>query len=235
MDGFTIRVACHQDLLKIRTWLEQESQDGIPGSFFCNYNLIEAGQRSGSLLALVRTADALPIAFCLGDDNLDILAVKADCRRHGLGRCLAKYFIDAARKRDVIGLYGQCVPLTSKPFWKSLGFVSVPPPWGGDDKNWVTCPLPHEIPLHNGPLCAVSIRLEGGESEMQPVFRCDALGTNGGFLLARDFVRYVPQPDLQLEICCNGRVVFSNKNKHIDEVGGERRSPWIRVREIITQ
>lgn len=232
MDGYTIRLAAHDDLLRIRTWLEQEHNDGVDGSFFCNYDLIKEGQQSGALTALVRDSVALPVPFCLGNNNIDILAVKADCRRQGLGRGFAQYFIDAARQRDVIGLHGECAPPTSKPFWKSMGYISVQSPWGDDNENWLACALPHENDLPDGPRHTIAIALKDTEYQMQPVFQCDAVGVDGCYVLARDFVQYVPHPDRQLEICCNGDPVFSEKNKYVSEVGGERNCPWVRVREL---
>ena len=235
MEGFTIRLASYEDLMKIRHWLEQEASDGVDGAFFCNFNLIEAGQKSGSLLALVRIADSLPVAFCLGDDNIDILAVKADCRRQGLGRHLAQYFIEAARQRDAMGLHGECAPSSSRPFWTSIGYVSVPHPRGGDSTNWVACSLPRSFDLADGPRHTISFAIEDAKYRMTPVFQCDAVHAKGRYVLARDFVQYVPQPNPQLEIRCNGIVVFSAKNKYVQELGGERKTPWIRVREIIAR
>jgi GNAT superfamily N-acetyltransferase len=232
MGGYAIRVAVPADLLKICVWIEQEHNDGIDGSFFNNYNLIESGQQSGSLLVLVRGDDSLPLAFCLGDNNIDILAVKADYRGRGLGRQLAQYFIDLARQRDVIGLHGECAPPTSMGFWKSMGYISVPSPSGGDNKNWVACPLPHGRDLPDGARDTIAIALEDTEYQMQPVFQCDAVRVDGRYVLARDYVQYVPQPDRQLEIRCNGDPVFSKKNKYVSEVGGERKWPWLRLREL---
>lgn len=232
MDGYTIRLATHDDLLQIRAWLEQEDSDGIAGSFFCNYNLIADGHRTGSLVALVRDSDALPVAFCLGEDNMDILAVKADCRRQGLGRHLAKYFIDAARQRDLIGLLGECAPSTSMPFWKSMGFLSVPSPSGDNNPNWVACPLPHENDLPDGLHSSIAFALEDVESQMQPVYQCDAAVADCWYVLARDFVQYVPNPNQRLEIHCSGELVFSEKVKYVQKVGGERKLPWVRVRRL---
>ena len=233
MNGYTIRFATPNDLSQIRGWLEREHNDGVHGSFFCNYNMIEAGQEASFLTALVRESDQLPVAFSLGDANIDILAVKADCRRQGLGRYLAQHVIDHARERDIMGMHGECAPPTSKPFWRSLGFRTVAPPYGGGGNgNWIACPLPHENHLQDGPLRTITVALTDGQSQGQPIFQSPAVETHGHYLLARDFVEFMPQTNTRLEVHCDGNAVFSNKNKYVSEIGGERRFPWVRLRRL---
>jgi GNAT superfamily N-acetyltransferase len=232
MDGNSLRLATPEDLLRIREWLEDEHNQGIEGSFFCNYNLIEAGQATRSLKVLVRDSDSLPIAFSLGDRNVDILAVKADCRGQGFGRYLAQHMIDDARKRDVIGMVGECAPSTSKGFWESLGFVSVAPPHGGDNPNWVACALPHDNKMPDGERHTIEIGLSDSQYTTQPVFHADAVARDGRYFLTRDCVQYVPDPNREIELRIDGSVVFSKKNKYIREIGGERVSPWVRVRHF---
>lgn len=232
MDGYTIRLAENDDLLKIREWLEQELRDDV-GGFFNNYNLIEAGQLSGSLLALVREFDNFPVAFCLGESNIDIFAVKVDHQRQRLGSKLARYFIDAARQRDVIGLSGECVPVTSKPFWKAMGFVSVPSPWCKDNRHWVACPLPHERELPEGLRCKFEITLKDA-GDQQPLFQCGSLLNGGRYTLARDFCHFIPSPNTRLEFYSDGELIFSDKVKYVKDRRGEYNSPWVRVREFMS-
>lgn len=233
MDGYTIRKATRGDLRRIRAWLKQEHRDGIEGSFWSNYDLIEKGQQSGSLTALIRDSDAMPVAFCLGSDNIEILEVKEDCRRNGFGRHLAQYFIDSAWRRDVIGLHGECAPQSSRPFWTAMGYVSVPSLSGGDNEFWVALPLPHQNDLPQGTArVSVAIALEDNEDQLQPVFQCDAALVDGKYVLARDFVKFVPNPNRRIRVSCDGVSIFSKKAKYVAEIGGERRVPWVRFRKI---
>jgi GNAT superfamily N-acetyltransferase len=232
MNGYTIRVATQGDLFRIRDWLEQEHNDGVEGCFFYNYNLIKEGLTSGSLTVLVRESDELPIAFALGENNIDIFAVKYDCRKQGFGRYLAQHIIDRSRQRDVIGMYGECAPSTSKKFWQRMGFSSVEPPYGGDNPNWVAYPLPHERTLPEGPRLSVVVCVDDYHESMKGVFQSDAIKINDHYLLVMDFVQYIPQPDQNLEVSCDGKVIFRNKNKYVSEIGGERHAPWVRLRQI---
>ena len=236
MHGYTIRTATRDDLLQVRRWLEQEELDGIDGSFYCNYHQIECGQRDGSLVALVRDADSFAVAFCLGDAGagIGILAVKADLRSRGLGSFLARHFIDSACARDAIGLVHQCAPTASRPFWLSLGFVSVPSPSDDGNPNWVALALPREHALPDGCRHKVEVAFEDTEDHMRPVFQCEAALLDGHYVLARDFVQYAPNPDLQLEVRCDGERVYDGKSKYVTQVGGERARPWVRVRHINT-
>ena len=139
MDGYTIRKATLEDVQKVHAWLKQEHEAGIEGCFLSKFSLIEKGQTTGSLTVVVRDSDSLPVAFCLGENNLELLAVKADCRKQGLGRYLAEHFVKDAHSRNIIGLHGECSPRSSKPFWRAIGFHSVSDP-SGSEKAWVALP-----------------------------------------------------------------------------------------------
>lgn len=227
MDGYVIRQATQPDLLQIHDWLKHEYDTEPDRSFFCNYNLIEAGQDAGSLSVLVRESDSVPVAFCLGKDEMAILAVKADCRRKGFGRHLAEHFIRGARSRDIVGLCGQCAPTSSAPFWKSLSFVSVPAPAGGDDPHWIALPLPRDNTLPDGqPRESVVVTLADHMHETR------AVSFDGGHLLEREFVAYARERDERIEIQINGTEVYAGKVAYVSQVGGERDAPWVRVREL---
>ncbi len=234
MDGCTIRLANTDDLNIIHGWLKREHDDGN-GSFLSNYNLLEEGCQHGLLSVLIRDPDEGPVAFALGDrvDDLGILAVKPDCRKKGLGRRLAQHFIDSARKRDVIGLFGECSPPTSLGFWKKMGYISVPNPYCPDNKCWAACPLPHDNDLPEATRIMVAIGI-GEYNQIKYSFQSEAAIADDGYILAQDFVEFVgPSPNKYLEIRVNGDVIVRHDVRYVDEIGGEYYSPWLRVRRLL--
>lgn len=229
MDGCTIRAATLEDLDQIRAWLKKQDEDSVEDSFYCNIIMIERGLQNDTLMALVRDADSLPIAFCLSDKSIDIFEVKADLRRQGFGSYFARQVISKARDRDLIGLTGECAPAESLPFWKNMGFFPLSAPT--DAK--IACPLPKKHKLPEGSRHAIRIALEDAQhEELQPSLQCEAVWDGNCYQLAKDYVLHEPSGDKRLTIHCDDEAVFANKSKYVTEVGGERDCPWVRVRSI---
>jgi GNAT superfamily N-acetyltransferase len=227
-----IRKATFDDLEQVRRWLRQEKDDGHD-SFIVNFDLIEAGQETGSLIVLV---DEIPIAFALADDMLWILAVKRDRRRSGVGRRLADHWFQQARERDLIGFHGECSPRESIGFWKKMGCQQVESAHGGGDAPWVAMPFrkKRELPvgMRTVPVC-FEISSPGGAPAPQWNFATQAAVIEpDDLMLAEDFVAYVPEADTRVVISVDNSEIGAVKVRDIEEFGGTRKCPWIRVRDL---
>lgn len=224
-----IRKATPDDLEQVRLWLQQEF-DEFGESFIVNIILIEEGQKNGILFVLV---DEIPIAFALGDNYLSILAVKRDCRADGVGTALAEYWFQNARELDVIGFEGECSPSTSLPFWKKMGCTQIASKNGNP---YVIMPFrkSHELP-EGTETVRLTFQLRAADSTAVPGwdYLTAAVIEPGDYMLAQDFVAYVPDDEARLFVLSNGEYLCSENVCDVDKFGGERFASWIRVREII--
>lgn len=232
MQGLTIRSATVSDIQAIHDWLSAESITDTGGSFLYNFSLIEQGQKKGELVVLIRDGDGLPVAFALGEANVDIFAVHYLMRRRGIGRYLARYIIDRAIKQDLIGLFGKCSPATSKPFWIAMGFTEVTAPYGGDDPDWVALPLPQERVLPTSNIAEVVISASQENHECLRPFITKGNCEKGMLYLERDFCCYQPGYDACISISLDGVEIYEEKVKNLRKKGVERHDPWTRVRAI---
>lgn len=222
-----IRKATADDLEIIRTWLQQEKDEGHD-SFIVNFSMIAEGQSKGWLTVL---AEDIPIAFALGDANLSILAVKRDRRRSNVGRTLAERWFQDARERDLIGIDGECSPKTSLPFWRRMGCTQV----RSISKNpWVIMPFvqSHELPQDRA-VDSLAFELRDPDGKAIPGWDVvkAAVIADDDYMLARDFIAYVPETDARLTIL--GEELFRHvKVRDVEDIGGERDGAWIRVRNL---
>lgn len=123
-----IRTSTDADFKAIADWLRDEDRQGIPGSFYCNLEIIESSHRDGKLLVYVDVTTGLPVAFQLGGLIYPgILEVKHDMRGRGIGTKLVEYCIERARARNECILKIECTPSTSIPFWNKMGFKLLDP------------------------------------------------------------------------------------------------------------
>lgn len=114
-----VQQALPEHLPPIRRWL-QESGSG----FINNWNLISVAQSKGDLHVVVAARE--PIAFCLAtSETIDILEVRKEFRRKGVGRRLVSQVVEAACVNGALGIYGFCKPMESLHFWKKNGFEHV--------------------------------------------------------------------------------------------------------------
>lgn len=233
MKDHFIRVATDNDLRSIAKWLKQELENDVEGTFFNNIGMIENGAKSDRLVALIRAEDSMPVAFYLWNEhetNVDIFSVKGDCRRRGLGKRLASHFIDDAKRRDLIGLVGECAPVSSMPFWKSMGFNTIRSPHGSIHPNWVGLPLPRKHLFPNGRPCQVEISIAPEEGRVfQPTDSIRAVESDGRIHLRYDFVHYAPVGDPFIDVGIDGRSIWNRKLKYFS-TAVEIDRPWYRVR-----
>ena len=125
-DSLPIR-ASQQDLSVILDWLKREYQKDGEG-FWSNKNLIENSFEESSLWVIRDAGEA--VAFQVGDYAADILCVRNDRQRRGLGRAMFEASLVRATENGVNVMRGECSPRSSLPFWKKQGFEPCSDPAG---------------------------------------------------------------------------------------------------------
>src|SRR5689334_21963333 len=96
-----IRKSTDADLIAIRNWLVDQNAKNIPGSFLCNWELIQEGHKKGKLLVYIDDESNQAIAFRLGGLLAPgILEVRYDMRGKGIGCELVRYLIARHRRRN---------------------------------------------------------------------------------------------------------------------------------------
>lgn len=118
-----IRKSTDADLSEILRWLSDEDARGVEGCFHCNRKSISGAHQDGELYVAAETSENKAVAFILGGKRgPDILAVREEWRRRGVGRQLAEFWLREAKQRDLCVLEIECEPRTSIPFWQAMGF-----------------------------------------------------------------------------------------------------------------
>ena len=224
-----IRKATVDDLEQVRQWLQQEKDAGHD-SFIVNFEAIQQGQRDESLIVLLDNDH--PIAFALGEENLSIFAVKRDTRGGGVGTALASHWFQTARNRDLIGFDGECSPRTSLRFWKKMGCTQIA---SRSPNPWVVMPFKKSHDLPEGPE-TISLTFELHDSYGNAIPGWDditaAVIEDDDYMLAEDFIAYVPATDVRLTIWGDGVAICHVKVRDIEDIGGHRKCSWIRVRDL---
>jgi GNAT superfamily N-acetyltransferase len=228
-----IRLATKPDFEEIESWLKKEYKSG-QGGFYSNINLIKDGQKEGTLTVAVCESNNLPIAFYLGSKCMaEILEVKHDYRKKGIGKLLMKYILERAKKEGCIGVSGFCSPKESLPFWLSIGFERVTNP---NESYQVAYPLRrrHKLPMKIT-RCDIVFKLyeDDTDSKLLKTQKISAAQCNQNYRLEEDFVEYVFSSDTLLVIGVGDSELYNDKIKHIDTIGGERDNTWVRVRQIL--
>lgn len=108
------------DLDEIMNWLKCEYEEYGEG-FWCNRNIIEHSFKEDKDLWVVRD-DAKAVAFQVGDYSPDIVCVRKDMQREGIGSAFAQANYARAKTEGVTVISGECSPITSLPFWQAHGF-----------------------------------------------------------------------------------------------------------------
>ena len=116
------------DLAAVLTWLEREYAEDSEG-FWCNRGIIERALELGDLWVIRRDDDA--VAVQVGDYAPDIVSVRKDCRRQGLGDALFAASLQRAMDDNVNVLSIECSPRSSWTFWQRHGFGRF-----GDVSEW---------------------------------------------------------------------------------------------------
>lgn len=119
--------ATPEDLAIVLGWLEREYEEDGEG-FWSNRGIIERAQ--GEDLWVIRR-DGAAVAVQVGDYAADIVSVRKEFRRQGLGDALFAASLERAARDDVNVLSIECTPRTSWTFWRRHGFERY-----GDRSEW---------------------------------------------------------------------------------------------------
>ncbi len=230
---YVVRQAATKELHDVLAWLryEHEEINGGSGGFWCNRKLIEEGFQSGQLLVLVDSTSEESRAFCLGGlvGGGGIFAVHHDWQRQGLGTVLFHHCLEQAKKADVKGLYIQCSPKSSVPFWRNCGFDILDATDGGT--LYAVLPIAREFDLPEG--CATSqFRIElfqpdDEDKVSEDVTITAAKVSDGEWLLERRFVAHVSTSDVYVRLSKNGHCLSRQKIKYSDHFGFEYVPPFV--------
>jgi len=109
--------ATKDDLNVIMGWLKREYKANGEG-FWCNHRMIKRCFKDHCVWVARNNGEA--IAFLAGD--FDILCVREDWQRRGIGTTLVNEAVTRVYNdgRNVINI--ECTPCTSLPFWEKHGF-----------------------------------------------------------------------------------------------------------------
>lgn len=124
-----VQKATSEDLATVLGWLEREYAEDDGEGFWCNRSMIERALENGDLWVIRRDSEA--VAFQVGDYAADIVSVRKEHRRQGLGDALFEASLDRAAEDNVNVLSIECMPRSSWPFWRRHGFERY-----GDMSEW---------------------------------------------------------------------------------------------------
>jgi GNAT superfamily N-acetyltransferase len=115
-----IEKATASDLTTVLGWLEREHAEDGDG-FWCNRAIIERSLELEDLWVVRKGGEA--VAFQVGIYAADIVSVRKDWRRKGLGDALFAASLERARIDGINVLSIECSPRSSWTFWQRHGFV----------------------------------------------------------------------------------------------------------------
>jgi GNAT superfamily N-acetyltransferase len=121
--------ATADDLATVLGWLEHEYAEDDGEGFWCNRSIIERAMEDGDLWVIRRNGEA--VAFQVGDYAADIVSVRKEFRRQGLGDALFAASLDRAIEDNVNILSIECMPRNSWSFWQRHEFERY-----GDMSEW---------------------------------------------------------------------------------------------------
>lgn len=115
-----VETATLDDVERILQWLLAEYKQDEFG-FWSNRGIIQRAQTDGELWVIRINGE--PVAFQVGHYSADIVSIRQDHKRKGLGTALFKASLERAYRDDVNVLSGECEPRTSFPYWQKRGFI----------------------------------------------------------------------------------------------------------------
>jgi hypothetical protein len=123
MGKYLIALSTNKALSAIKSWLIQENAEGIDGNFWCNKDVIFNAHKRRRLLVICDLS-LNPLGFLAHTNwaNIDILEIKNEYRKRGIGTSLVKYFFLSSKRRRQWIINIECKPQSSVPFWEKQGF-----------------------------------------------------------------------------------------------------------------
>jgi formylglycine-generating enzyme required for sulfatase activity/ribosomal protein S18 acetylase RimI-like enzyme len=232
---YGIRRATQDDLALVLAWLKDEWDQGGPErGFWCNRNPVVKGEAKGDLSVLVRSGDDIPIGFLLSSEaTLDIMEIRPEFRRQGLGWMLAQHGLHRIKEAGEIGLVIECAPMTSVPFWESLGFRHIERPWGNDGSYYASYVFSKRSYMPQGPFVRVLVKLQSSRTWLsrpdQDFKRCAGTTAQNEFMLDRPIVAFVDMGEAIVEVCVGDKLISARKVIDSADVGIEYKSGFMRI------
>jgi GNAT superfamily N-acetyltransferase len=227
-DDLEIRAAVERDLGQIETWLRRELRAGE--GFYNNIGMIRAGVQMGTLLV---AAGATGVAgFTLG--LIDILEVRPGLRRRGVGRRLVEHCLNRARACGMFGLRIQCMPHSSVPFWKHMGFVVLP------EEGAMIHAVRSLAGRQELPPSAMRVKVDidlldtrTGEP-LVPHFASEAaVDTDVGLVLRDEYVQFYGRDyGALLNVMIDGRTVWNERVDESSKIGADREAGFVAIRAL---
>lgn len=247
---YHIRTATPADLAIAKAWLQKE-KDELGQSFICNWdNAIMPSHESGNVSVCVETSSDLAVALTsFTRNNFDIMVVRPDLRKAGIGTFLARHCLWAAQQLGSFGMTGLCAPSNSYSFWEKMGFRKYNPhvaDAASDDIHIVRF-FEHSRQLPDAS-DKVSLRIELSSDQLDigdyqiydtREIKAGILSEYGAdrYLLEKDFVSLIKGPRWKFKVFVrNGtdleQVYEACWTDPSEEISGFTQRPFIRIRQI---
>lgn len=233
---FRIRKATRDDLSPIEAWLKSEWEaNGRECGFYNNLDIIAKGQSRGDLSVVVRSRDEFPVGFYLGTkESMDIMEIRPEFRRQGLGRRLAKHGLGRIRKSGEFGVLIMCQPVESIQFWQAMGFRRVANPYGISQTihAWFAFPARFE-PIPDSSSVTVSVSVHRSRfSDIAPL----TINTRG-FYVGSDSLQLEDRVaafagdsgNAVIDVAIDGKLISHKKAKYSEELGVQYRGYFLRI------
>ncbi|CCK81211.1 GNAT family N-acetyltransferase [Desulfobacula toluolica] len=220
-----IRWSTDEDMPRIHEWLQEEKSQGVHGNFLCNWNLTKQCHQEGNLLVLLDKMEGIPIGYQWGQLlQSGILQIRNSWRGKGLGRLVVEHCIDLALEQDEMVLQIECKPLSSIPFWKSMGFTVVEGEYGRNAQGYRVLTKPLQLPSEGvNTTVRISIFPEDRKwsDDVSPIdsFSPRSMQSTDGQVhlaerVAFSFHLHEGSRDPVIEILINGKVLYRDKAKY---------------------
>jgi hypothetical protein len=116
------------EMEQIEQWLIQESKLTDNG-FYCNWNEIFSDFHNGRIAILNYNNCAIGfVTWSISQfkARIEIAEIKPNLRNKRFGKYLLDALLENLIQQTILVVDLHCKPITSKPFWKSLGFIELP-------------------------------------------------------------------------------------------------------------
>lgn len=209
----------HEDAAEILRWLKAVFDVDHDG-FWHNRNIVERAVDAEELWVI--REDDRAVAFLVGNYAPDIINVRQDRQRRGLGEALFAAALARAEVANVVVLNITCMPPTSLPFWRRMGFEPI-----GPIPEWQEVParrilgrtfaLPADLPrvtVEIGFYPERAVHVDGVEPfELQTV--SGAVATRGEIAVERRVIGLSPDAgDLVVKLVVDDKVLCFDKAKY---------------------
>jgi hypothetical protein len=147
---------------------------------------------------------------------------------------LFRHCLEHVSQAGAAGLYIQCAPEDSVPFWKKCGFRILESQSGSP--IYAVLPIQREVALPKDQVTKL-FRIELFQPDDEEVVAEEAMiaaaeVAEGDWLLARRFVAYVPTSDVYVRVSSDNCCLSHEKIKRSGGFGVEYRRPFVKIDRI---